>query len=325
MTDVDNNNLVSIIVPAYNAEKYISDMIESVLQQTYPYFELIIVDDASTDRTAQIVQSFRDKRIKLIRHTSNKGPGAARNTAIEAASGKWMAVLDADDQWQPNRLERLVGVLQEAGDDYFVADDLLLCFNTSSGLQPWGRQFQVNHHISFGGNNRLDCDFCSFLRFKVPLIKPIIPLRHVREFNLYYDPNCFYGEDLEFVCHLFRTGLSLRLIAEPLYLYRVTPGSLTSKVDNYEHLLRVYEKLIITPGFSRNEKLLLKELHAKVQIDFAYVPFLQAVKQQEFAKVLLFAVKHPIILVKLVRRLLRPVRYRLATLRRRKVGQRWVR
>lgn len=149
MTDVDDNNLVSIIVPAYNTEKYISDMIESVLQQTYTYFELIIVDDASTDRTAQIVQSFRDKRIKLIRHTSNKGPGAARNTAIEAASGKWMAVLDADDQWQPNRLERLVGVLQEAGEGYFVADDFMLCFDTPSGLRNWGRGLLIHYGISF--------------------------------------------------------------------------------------------------------------------------------------------------------------------------------
>ena len=104
----NSSALVSIIVPAYNAEKYVADAIESVLRQTYPYFELIIVDDASTDRTAEVVQSFSDQRIKLIRHTSNKGPGAARNTAIETAKGKWIAFLDADDQWKVNRLERLV-------------------------------------------------------------------------------------------------------------------------------------------------------------------------------------------------------------------------
>ena len=125
---VNANDLISVIMPAYNAEKYIADAIKSVLQQTYPHFELIIVDDASQDRTVEIVCSFNDERIKLIRHATNQGPGGARNTAIEAAKGRWMAVLDADDQWLPHRLEKLVQAAQEAGEGYFISDDLLICF-----------------------------------------------------------------------------------------------------------------------------------------------------------------------------------------------------
>jgi len=120
----DGNDLVSIIMPAYNAEKYIAGAITSVLQQTYPYFELIIVDDASQDRTVEIVCSFNDERIKLIRHETNQGPGGARNTALEVAKGKWVTVLDADDQYLPNRLEVLVRAARKAGDGYFIAEDV---------------------------------------------------------------------------------------------------------------------------------------------------------------------------------------------------------
>lgn len=314
MTDV-NNNSVSIIVPAYNAEKYISDMIESVLQQTYPYFELIIVDDASTDRTAQIVQSFRDKRIKLIRHTSNKGPGAARNTAIEAANGKWMAVLDADDQWKANRLERMIDVLIKAGDSYFVADYLLYCFDTPSGLRPWKCATQIKSNVIFCDHDWKDFNLYNFIKIGFPGTKPILPLDYIKQSELRYNPNCFYGEDLEFECHLFRIGLTLRLIREPLYLYRVTQGSLTSKVNRFEHLRGVYERLITEPGFSQEEKLLFKELLLKLEAEIAYAPFPQALKQRKYSEALRLAVKHPTMLLKFLQRLPGSVRYLLAARR----------
>ncbi|MDK2801600.1 MAG: hypothetical protein PWQ70_3219 [Clostridiales bacterium] len=305
MTDI-NNNLVSIVVPAYNAEKYIADAIESVLRQTYPYFELIIVDDASTDRTAEVVQSFSDQRIKLIRHASNKGPGAARNTAIEVASGKWMAVLDADDQWKANRLERLVGVLNDAGEGYFVADNNLLCFDTSSCLRSW-RPDKI-----FCGHDWIDFDLCDYIKNGCRAIKPILPLDHIKQSKLYYNSHCFYGEDFEFICHLFRIGLTLRLINEPLYLYRITPGSLTSKLNKYEHLCEVYERLIAEPGFSQEEKLLFKELLAKLKEEIEYAPFPQALKQRYYGEALKLAIKRPTVLLKFLRRLPKSARYRLA-------------
>ena len=308
----NSSALVSIIVPAYNTEKYIADAIESVLRQTYPYFELIIVDDASTDRTAEVVQSFSDQRIKLIRHTSNKGPGAARNTAIEAARGKWMAVLDADDQWKANRLERLVNVLKKAGDNYFVADYILYCFDTPSGLKPWRIGTQINKNTIFCGRDWMDFDLCNFIKIGFPGTKPILPLDRIKQFRLNYNSHCFYGEDFEFECHLFRIGLTLRLINEPLYLYRVTPGSLTSKLNKYEHLFKVYERLIAEPGFSQEEKLLFKQLLAKLKEEIEYAPFPRALKQRNYSEALTLAIKRPTILLKFLRRLPKSARYRIA-------------
>jgi len=307
----DTNDLVSIIVPAYNAEKYIADAIGSVLRQTYPYFELIIVDDASTDRTAEVVQSFSDQRIKLIRHASNKGPGAARNTAIEAASGKWIAFLDADDQWKANRLERLVEISLEAGNGYFVADDFMLCFDSVSGLKPWRRGLETAHNISYH-NDSLILNLCDYIKLGTPPIKPFMPLDHVRQFQLRYYIDCLCGEDFEFLCHLFRIGLKLRLIMEPLYLYRITPGSLTSKPSIYEHLCEVYERLIAEPGFSQEEKLLFKELLAKLKEEIEYAPFPQALKQRNYGEALKLAIKRPTVLLKFLRRLPKSARYRLA-------------
>lgn len=90
---------------AYNAAKYIAASIESVLKQTYPHFELLIVDDGSTDSTIKIVQRFDDPRIRLLRNESNKGLPFTRNVALKEAKGEFMAVLDSDDIAFPNRLE----------------------------------------------------------------------------------------------------------------------------------------------------------------------------------------------------------------------------
>ncbi|EOH0493162.1 glycosyltransferase family 2 protein [Providencia rettgeri] len=105
MSEIVTQELVSIIMPCYNAEQYIKDSINSVLNQTYPHFELIIIDDLSTDNSINIINSFSDNRIKLIQLTQNGGAGVARNTGIEAAQGRFIAFLDSDDLWRPNKLE----------------------------------------------------------------------------------------------------------------------------------------------------------------------------------------------------------------------------
>jgi virginiamycin A acetyltransferase len=98
--------LVSAVIPAYNRQTMIVRAIESVLNQTCPVDEIIIVDDKSTDRTVEVVggQMARDKRIKLFCHPTNKGAQAARNTGIKAATGQWIAFLDSDDVWLPDRI-----------------------------------------------------------------------------------------------------------------------------------------------------------------------------------------------------------------------------
>ena len=104
------NNLVSIIMPAYNAELYIASAIESILGQTYQSWELLVVNDASSDSTGKIVEDIKqkDSRIRLFTNKSNQGIAESRNLALENARGKFIAFLDSDDLWMPDKLSKQV-------------------------------------------------------------------------------------------------------------------------------------------------------------------------------------------------------------------------
>ena len=108
--------LVSVIVPAYNAEMYIAQTLHSVLSQTYKNIEVIVVDDGSRDGTAQIVEAImrRDNRVTLL-HQSNSGVAAARNLAIEKSRGEYIAPIDADDIWFPQKIEKQVRCMLHEG------------------------------------------------------------------------------------------------------------------------------------------------------------------------------------------------------------------
>lgn len=115
------NELVSIIVPAYNTKNFIRQTIESVQNQTYTNWEMILADDASTDQTVSIIEEFsqKDSRIKLFKLPQNRGNGFARNFALEKAAGKYIAYLDADDLWFPEKLEKQIHFLK-SNDLYFT-------------------------------------------------------------------------------------------------------------------------------------------------------------------------------------------------------------
>lgn len=109
------NELVSIITPTYNCAKFIGETIESVLSQTYTNWEMIIVDDCSTDNTEEVVNKYskKDKRIQYYRLENNSGAAIARTKAMELSNGKYMAFLDSDDLWYPNKLEYQIKYMKD--------------------------------------------------------------------------------------------------------------------------------------------------------------------------------------------------------------------
>lgn len=126
-----NYGLVSVITPSYNAESFLSQAIESVIAQTYPYWEMIVIDDGSTDNTTVIAETYasKNKKIKLIKFEKNKGVAVARNTGIENASGRYIAFLDSDDLWLPIKLERQIIFMEENDlyltySSYYVTDEI---------------------------------------------------------------------------------------------------------------------------------------------------------------------------------------------------------
>lgn len=111
------DGLVSVIMPAYNCEKYIAASIKSVINQSYSTWELIIVDDCSKDNTTLVIEEYAEKysNIKLIKHKVNSGSAAARNTAISEANGRYIAFLDSDDLWYPDKLDKQIHFMIDNG------------------------------------------------------------------------------------------------------------------------------------------------------------------------------------------------------------------
>ena len=109
------NIKISIITPAYNAERFIGEAIESVLAQTYTNWEMVITDDCSSDQTIKIIKSYQqtDERIKLIQLAENSGSAIARNTSMDQATGRFLAFLDSDDQWLPEKLAKQLDFMLE--------------------------------------------------------------------------------------------------------------------------------------------------------------------------------------------------------------------
>lgn len=110
------NDSVSVIMPSFNTAEFITEAIESVLAQTYDAFELIIVDDCSTDNTDEVVQRYlTDPRIKYLKNDKNSGAAVSRNRALKEAKGKWIAFLDSDDVWEPEKLSKQIRFMEENG------------------------------------------------------------------------------------------------------------------------------------------------------------------------------------------------------------------
>jgi len=140
------NPLISIITPSYNAEDFIQETIESVLSQSYTHWEMIIVDDCSSDNTMLIIEKYikKDSRIKHIRNEENLGVAQSRNNAIKKAKGQYIAFLDADDIWLPKKLEKQLSFMQEK--------NVLMSYTAYDTIDEQGTyigSFSVKNKISY--------------------------------------------------------------------------------------------------------------------------------------------------------------------------------
>ena len=139
--------LVSIITANYNAQKFIADTIESVLAQTYTNWEMIIVDDCSSDDSIEIIKQYmqQDKRIKLIELKNNSGAAIARNQAIEKAQGRYIAFLDSDDLWKSDKLEKQISFMLENKYSFTYTNYNLIDENNIE----YGKTFEAPKYVSY--------------------------------------------------------------------------------------------------------------------------------------------------------------------------------
>lgn len=206
--------LVSIIMPAYNSALYISEAIESIQNQTYQNWELIIVDDCSTDSTYSISKKYSDKdnRIKIVCQSSNKGVVQSRNLAIKISKGQYIAFLDADDRWKKYKLEKQIKFMQE--NEYAF---------TFTAYEYIGRYFKKEKKIVNAINYQ---DYNSGLKNTIiGCLTVIVDRMKTGEF---YMPNLKHGEDHFTWLLLMKNGFYAYGLNECLAEYRISDNSLSS-------------------------------------------------------------------------------------------------
>ena len=222
---------VSVIIPAFNAAPFIQATLRSVAEQTLQNYEVIVVDDASTDATAAIVSeaAISDQRIKLLRLAENRGPAAARNAALHAARGNWLALLDADDCYIPSRLERLIGIGESNAAD-LVSDNILV---SSAGQTEPPRPMYSCERIpsiakmspsTFVWENTREGDGS---RKSFGFMKPIIRRSFLSHHQLAYNTQTRFGEDFLLYVGCLVTNAEWWVTPEPLYVYTVRANTLT--------------------------------------------------------------------------------------------------
>jgi len=247
---------VSIAMPAYNASATIVAAIESLLAQSFQDFELIVCDDASTDGTTFLVEAFNDPRIKLLKNASNMGEGVTRDKAIQAATGRWIAVIDADDAWLPHRLQTLLNAVGDA-EQVVVFDDIMICHHTTTGLVPW-RALRGCRAFGSDGKHPIDVRLEDYIRADRLLIKPMFPAAAVLHGRLRHTRRRL-GADNEYFIKLGITGLTFRYFPEAMYMYRMMPGSVTAQADGVLSMSTCIQDCLKLPGLSQSVKLALED------------------------------------------------------------------
>ncbi|MBZ8181011.1 glycosyltransferase family 2 protein [Oscillatoria salina IIICB1] len=232
--------LVSVIIPVYKKERYIAATVQSVLAQTYPHFELLIVDDGSPDRSVEICQQFDDSRIKIIRQ-ANQGVSAALNTGIRHAKGEYIAFLDGDDLWLPENLAKQLEHLEKS-------PQVGVSFSRSALIDAAGKPLGTYLMPQLKGitvpsilrSYPLGNGSAAVLRRKV--LEEIRFRRDNSPEYLYYDEELSCSQDIECLLRIaIKTDWEIEGISEPLTLYRVSSGGLSA---NYLKKLEIWETVL---------------------------------------------------------------------------------
>ncbi len=204
------DKLISIITPSFNCEKFIADTIKSVINQTYKNWELIIVDDCSTDDSVKIINDFVDKdnRIKLIKLIENSGPAVARNKAIEVAKGDYMAFLDSDDLWVSVFLKKSVEAVQNT--EGFVFSSY---HRYDKNLNPYLKDFIVPLRVNYYDILKTNSISC---------LTAFIDIKKLGKIQM---PKILYRQDMGlWLKYLKKINYAIG-IQEPLAIYRIRKES----------------------------------------------------------------------------------------------------
>jgi glycosyltransferase involved in cell wall biosynthesis len=267
-----NAPLVSIVMPVFNAEQYIQQAIESILHQTLQDWELIIVDDGSSDKTSKIIHTLTDKRIKLVTNEQNLGIIDSLNKGVLNASGKYIARMDADDISLPTRLETQVNFL-EANPHFGIVGTQMIMINSDGQRVKKASVYTTNFWILF------------WSLFQSPFFHPTVVVRREILRNNPYGYGASHAEDYELWSKILRKKLCLCANMHAyLHLYRLHGNSISHRNQSIQEQSRrkiqrlnlsqyvpeQYADLIIEPYMGFYPAHALQVLHAYAWLAYAF-------------------------------------------------------
>jgi len=225
-----NKPLISVITPVYNAERYILETMDSVLNQTFTDFEYLLIDDFSPDNSAEIIKEYqkRDSRIKYIKLNENSGAAVARNTGIEHAQGRYVAFIDSDDKWYPTKLEKQLKYMEEENKAFTYTKFELI--NDDGSLKK--EAAQIPEKFNYSALLKNTAIACSTVMLDTSIITDVkMPL--VRK-----------GQDTATWLKILRTHDYAYLVDETLNQYRSVEGSLSSnKIQALKRTWNTYRNI----------------------------------------------------------------------------------
>lgn len=230
-----DNNLISIIMPAYHSEKYIPHALESIRSQTYSHWELIVIEDGSSDGTAEIVNGFSQSagghKVLFMRNKTNLGPGPTRNIAIRHASGEYLAFLDTDDLWKQNHLEVAVNAIKTFDADVVYSTSLLFSDALPNELEAYGPSPEELHRFPASLYVRNFIAICGVLVKKSSLEKA----GSFADYTI--------GEEWDCWLRMARAGFEFQYLDGIYSMYRRHLASLTTrKIALCENSLKIVKK-----------------------------------------------------------------------------------
>ncbi|MDX1762241.1 MAG: glycosyltransferase family 2 protein [Christiangramia sp.] len=226
-----SNGLVSVIMPAYNSEAFIAESIRSVIQQTYQDWELLIIDDASTDATRNVISKLyqEDNRIRLLENSSNRGTHHTRNKGIKAAQGDFIAFLDADDLWKPEKLKRQLEVLSQ--------ENFSACFSSYDLISEDGTKLQKKIEAL------PELEYQKLL--KANYVGNLTGIYNARVLGKIYCPEISKRQDWSLWLKVIEKGGPMKGIQESLAIYRIRKNSIsTNKLEMLRYNFNVYHKIL---------------------------------------------------------------------------------
>jgi succinoglycan biosynthesis protein ExoO len=301
---------VSVLIAAYNAESFLHRAVESALHQTFPVEEVLIVDDSSQDATASAARrlSRQDSRVRLISLPVNGGPAMARNTGLDAATGDWVAVLDADDAFLPQRLEQMLTFAQDASADV-VLDSFRYYKPAKQTISPSVLDDHVpdalittSEFVSHARPYGTDVDW--------GLLKPVFRRAFLEEHGLRYPLKTRHGEDFLFMVDVLLHGARCALCRQAGYLYTAGDANLSRTVRDYRRMYQHTVQLLYDERVAADPKLVraVRQRSAAVRRLSAEMDFARFRRDHDYNSMAKRAVADNAFRMILARRLVRRLR-----------------